>query len=167
VRIVVDDIQSTPREVRAGLSDAWAARAAEVALEAPLTALAVALRFEERSGVVFVTGEVTAEARRTCDRCGEEVALVVSGGVDLAYVPAGDRRTGEVELGAGDLDVGWFADGVIDAGDVLSEAIALALPNRVVCTDVEACEVRTSALLQAGEEPPGHPGFAALKDLAR
>jgi uncharacterized metal-binding protein YceD (DUF177 family) len=167
VRIVVADIQSSARRLQAGLSDAWAVRAVEVALEAAPTALAVDLLFQERGGVVFVTGEAKVETSRICDRCGQTMALALSGDVDLKYVPTESRDSGEVELAAGDLDIGWFADGVIDAGDVLSEAIALALPSRVVCTEVEACEARIEALLGGGQAPTGHPGLAALKDLAR
>jgi len=167
VRIAAADIQSSARRLHVGLSDAWAAQAVEVALEAAPTALAVDLLFQERGGVVFVTGDVQAETARICDRCGQTVALVLSSKVDLKYVPADSHDSGAAELAAGDLDVGWFADGAIDAGDVLSEAIALALPSRVVCTDVEACEARTEALLGGGQAPPGHPGLAALKDLAR
>ena len=168
MRIAIDTMQAGGRRVTAGLSDAWAAAAAGRALDGAPTALDVDVRFELRGPVVHVTGTVTAQASAPCDRCGEPVALEVSAPVHLAYVREGQPSHGEAQLHEGDLDVGWFSGEAIDAGDVLSEATALALPSRIVCTDTEACEIRARALLpEVGEAQEGHPAFAALADLVQ
>jgi uncharacterized metal-binding protein YceD (DUF177 family) len=168
VRIVIDTIEAGGRRVAADRSDGWAVQAARRALDGEPGALGVDLLFELRGPMVHVTGTVAAQVSVPCDRCGEPVALAVSGPVDLAYVRQEQPVHGEMELHPGDLDVGWFSGEAIDAGDVLSEALALALPSRTVCTDTEACDTRTRALLSEVEAgSPGHPAFAALAGLVR
>lgn len=165
MRIAIDSIPADGRQIHADLGHPWAAQAAQGALDATPSALGADLRFERRGPAVFVVGTVTVETTAECDRCGEPVALSLSHEVELAYVAEEQSAHGEVELGAGDLDVGWFSGDAIEAGDVLSEAIALALPSRITCTDTEACDARTGAMLAeaAGDAPPGHPAFAALR----
>ena len=73
----------------------------------------------------------------------------------------------ELELGDGDLNVGWFYEGKLDLSHVLEEAIALALPSRVACKDASACDNRTESMIKKVSDLPesGHPAFAALKNL--
>lgn len=164
LRIDVHSLTGEGRSVRADRSDAWANRAAAAALEANPTTVAAELSLRSVGGVVFVTGTVEAGAVRECDRCGEPVELSVSSDVDLAYASA-ESSHAQVELTSGDLDLGWFEDGVLALEDVLSEAIALDLPSRVLCADTSACDARTRALLASPPEAQGHPGFAALRGL--
>ena len=91
-----------------------------------------------------------ASADATCDRCGEPTRLVADVDTALLYAPTeseGLAFEGEIELDADELDVGWYTEGLIDLGEVLQEALTLALPARVVCADTEACDKRTDALL--------------------
>ena len=114
------------------------------------------------------TGEVMASAICVCERCSEEFELAVTAPVQLTYVPVVTQGTsGERELAETELDLGWYSDGRIAVSDIISEALALALPERTICLDVEGCDKRTAALLAAArmDAPTGHPGFAALKDL--
>lgn len=117
---------------------------------------------------VEVSGVLTATADCICERCGESFSLKLTSDHTLAYVPSGgDARDSERELGEGDLDVGWYDDGVLIISDVISEALALSLPERVICLEDEGCERRTTALLASAraDVTTGHPGFASLKDF--
>lgn len=105
-----------------------------------------------------------------CDRCGEPVQVQLETKETLRYqpedpsVPPGAEHE-EVELEEDDLDVGWYRDGTLSLADVVSEAIALALPMRNVCEDTAGCDARTTKLLEgSAESAGGHPGFAALKN---
>lgn len=169
VRLVVEDIPAQGRSLRADLGTPWARRAASTALEAEPDELQVELEAERLGEMVFVSGTIRASAERECDRCRAAVQLEVDDEVELMFRPEPAPTQGEVELSTGELDVGWYEDGVLDAEAVLSEAIALGLPSRVVCSDPQGCDERTRALLEAAadERAAGHPGLAGLADLLR
>jgi uncharacterized metal-binding protein YceD (DUF177 family) len=99
-------------------------------------------------------------------RSGEPVELDLhSSDFALAYAPEGpERATGEIRLGASDLDMGWYRGGELDLADVVSEILALELPTLVACADVPACDARVAALVGADAAPAASP-FAALRDL--
>lgn len=170
MRFLVEHIDDRGRQVEAGLADAWAVGAAEVALDGAVAALSADLDVRRQHGLVFVRGAVSAEAPRACERCGEPVALRVDTDLDLAYAPAGPNSAQaeaphDLELHADELDVGWYEGDEIDLADVLREALSLALPPRVVCEDESACELRTREMLARSAPRSGHPGFAVLKNL--
>ena len=165
MRIPVDSIDDRGREVRLGLGDAWAVKAADTAFEAAPEALSAVLRVQRLGPVIQVRGEVAAASKQPCDRCGEPVTVSVSSEVDLAYVPEAGG-SGEVQLQEGDLDVGTFTGDMLDLSDVLAESITLALPSRILCTDTAACEARASALLASPEATDASP-FAALAGIVR
>jgi uncharacterized metal-binding protein YceD (DUF177 family) len=86
----------------------------------------------------------------------------------LSFRPSGvSAMPGDQELSQDELELGWYDDGRLQVEDVLSETLALALPERLVCLATEGCDKRTAALLASAqvEAPSGHPGFAALKNL--
>jgi uncharacterized metal-binding protein YceD (DUF177 family) len=153
-----------------------------------------ASRGDQLGHVVIVDVAAEAGAETTCDRCGEpcELAVKVDGRLLFAPEESGgaaydglDARADlfgsaegaakapeavtsgrtEVELGADDLDVGWYSDGAIDLEAVLGEALALETPPRVVCADVGECDKRTDALLATARVVDGP--FAALRALKR
>jgi uncharacterized metal-binding protein YceD (DUF177 family) len=64
------------------------------------------------------------------------------------------------ELEEEELDIGWFHDGELIAGDVLSEALALNLPSRVVCEDVASCDAAMKQSV-SGDLASTHP-FSVL-----
>ena len=173
MRIRVEDIPAAGRQVTAALSDGWAREAARDALDAAPTTLEAEFRI--RKGARDRDAEVALRVRTTapgsCDRCGEDLVWVLSFESDLRYSPEPTdvsevRAEEEVELEEDDLDVGWYRDGHLSLPDVLREAVALALPSRIVCEDVPACDARTRKMLEANsEEAGGHPAFAALKNL--
>lgn len=141
----------------------WAVDAVRVALEASpsrLTGELLAMP-PARFGRVDVRAAIHTAAPRCCDRCGEDVELVVDTEVTLSFVPPDGEPTdrGEVQIDE-DLDFGIYEDGELDLGQAVLDAVGLAVPSRVTCTDVVACEARTAALL--GESRPAGP-FAALR----
>lgn len=173
MRIDVQNIPADGQSVRLDGAVGWAADAARRALEADASELSGELLFVRAGDGVRVTGQVRTGAVRVCERCAEEVALTFDLPVDLTYVARdvlaaadADEET-EVELESAELDVSFYDDGQIDVADVICEAIALAMPPRVACADVPACDTRTNALLaergKAGEA--GHPAFRVLKGL--
>lgn len=167
MRIAIDTIPEDGVRVDVQSDLPWATDAASFVLEASPQTLGGELHVVKRASFVEVRGAIQATCQRTCERCGEPATLAIDSDVDLTYVPAEDAPSGhaEVRLGEGDLDVGWFSAGVIDCSDVLSEALALALPPRIACADTDSCDSRVAALLQT---QPGsgddHP-FAALRQL--
>ncbi|NCG17835.1 MAG: hypothetical protein GWP91_02340 [Rhodobacterales bacterium] len=107
---------------------------------------------------------VTAPA--TCDRCGQLTERNVEVDIDLTYLPHLDEREAELELGADDMDIGWYRDGALQLADVVREALALELPSRTVCIDTEGCNARTEALLdEASQHGADNSVFAALRQL--
>lgn len=166
MRLNVDHIDDRDQQVVAGMADVWAVAAASDVLEATLIDLSTTLDLRRAHGHVFVTGVVRAAASRTCERCGESTSLVVDTDVDLSYVPQGRQVSDapESELKSDQLDVGWYANGHIDLADTLREALALALPPRVVCEDKAACDERTRSLLSRAPESSGTSVFAALRN---
>lgn len=172
MRIRVDDIPSGGQRVQVGLEVPWAADAAELALEARPTALHARFVISPPGPrrAVPVTLQASASAPGSCDRCSEDLLVHVELDSTLDFLPeptsGPDRDDPEVELAEDELDVGWYRDGHLSLPDILSEALALALPSRTVCDDEAACDARTEALLAASRaDTGGHPAFAALKDL--
>jgi uncharacterized metal-binding protein YceD (DUF177 family) len=169
----VEDIPAAGQQVAVGLEASWARDAVFEALDTPPTDLSAsfALALGEREGHVDVRLAVETAAPGVCDRCGEDLQMHLAFESDLRYCPeetgaSTGRPDEEIELGEDDLDVGWYRDGHLSLSDVLREAVALALPSRIVCEDVAACDARTRSMLEANsEEAGGHPAFAALKNL--
>lgn len=172
MRITVEGIPAAGRLVEFALTDAWAADAATHSLEATPEQLKGTMTLHlasRRAGLVRVEGTVSAEAPADCDRCGESCGMALAESFTLLYAPeesGGDAFDGgEIELKVDDLDLGWYSNGEVDLGAVLREAVALALPTRVTCTDVVECDKRTNLLLAAGAAQSGHPAFQALAGL--
>ncbi len=148
--VVVEQIPEEGLDVRATLAQDWAREAAALALDGAADSLDFHLHLVQHLGHVRVTGDGRAAIPRTCARCGRPLRLVLSGAVDLSYSPATAARVdgalaGEaVALDAEDLDIGWYEGGSLDLAQVLSEQLALWLPDRVRCDS-------------PGVEPPDGP----------
>ncbi len=167
--VVVEQIPDDLRRLRVDAGAAWVRAAAERAAEVPVTAASGELVLHREGRKVQVEGSLHVQASATCGRCGEDCALALSVPVALAFEPfqasikPDDEE--EVELHEPELDLGFYHDGKLDLADVVCEAVTLALPARVVCADVAACDARTAALLaeRGASGSASHPGFAALK----
>jgi uncharacterized metal-binding protein YceD (DUF177 family) len=169
VRFLIEHIDDRGRQVEASLADSWAKDASREALGGDPSVLSVSLDLQQKDGLVHVTGRARAGTPRSCDRCGEDTALDLDVEIDLYYAPkaAEPESHPEQELDADELDVGWYSDGEIDVADVLREAIALAVPLRVVCEDTAACDARVAALLGPPAAKETHPGLAQLKSISQ
>lgn len=172
MRIRVQNLPTEGQRVVAGLDAAWARAAAAEAIGVDPVALEATFEVgaPDASGRVRVALAVRAEVGSACDRCTEDVTLRLDSSSALDYLPEApapsDDADDEVELAEDELDVGWYTDGHLALADILTEALALALPSRIVCDDAAACDARTEALLAAASAgEPGHPAFAALKHL--
>lgn len=160
MRIAVEGIPAAGRDVAFGLRDSWATEAATTSLDRSPDRLegTISLRRASARNVIQVDVKADAGGAATCDRCGEPCELAVAVDTRLLFAPeeAGTAAYDgnlELELQAEDLDLGWYTDGEIDLADVLREALALALPTRVVCADVAGCDKRTDTLLSAARAP--------------
>ncbi|MEQ1503136.1 MAG: DUF177 domain-containing protein [Myxococcota bacterium] len=186
MKIAIESLPVAGREIRFGRADGWAAEAAAQALDRPAERLEgrIDLKRASQSGVVVVDVSVTAAAPTTCDRCGEPCELAVSVDTRLLFAPGtpeagpeseafdgislgtdSQESSAELELRSDDLDLGWYKDGELVLGDVLSEALALAVPPKVVCADSAECDRRTDALLATAKVADGP--FAVLGALKR
>lgn len=169
MRIAVEGIPAAGRDIPLGLHQAWAVDAATHALDLRPDRLdgMITLQKATGKGVVRVGVRVTAAAESICDRCGEPCTLKADVDTVLLYAPSeseGRAFEGEIELDAGELDVGWYTDAQIPLDEVLQEALALALPPRLVCADVAACDKRTDALLAP---PPAERSFDVAGSASR
>ncbi len=165
MRVSVDGIPSQGRRIEVSLATPWAREAAVRALEAPPTVLSGVLVVHPPGtyGRVAVHVKLVAVAARVCDRCAEDVALEVKSEVALTYQPVDPNGApGEQQLSEEEMEQGWYEDGHVSAADVVTEALALAIPSLVVCADVPACDARTAAMLEATRDPASSP-FAALR----
>jgi uncharacterized protein len=67
-------------------------------------------------------------------------ALSAGSGFDLYYRPASDviREEEEVEIDAGEAEIGFYEGGGLELEDILREQVLLALPMQRVCS--ESCK---------------------------
>jgi uncharacterized metal-binding protein YceD (DUF177 family) len=152
------------------MDDPWAAGAVELALGAAPSAVSVTMHIVRQADLLRVRASIQVSAPRSCERCCEPMVLIVDCDPQLTYVPngRGDAAHDGGNAGSGDLDLGWYYDGALVLGDVVSEAIALELPPLIRCSDISECAARTRVLLEKHGEAghrPLHPGLAALKDI--
>lgn len=174
MRIAVDEIPASGRVVAFAQHDSWAVGAAAASLDRDVESLVGELTLQRASqkGVVRVDVRCNVAVEAVCDRCANACRLELEVECALLYAPEesdGDAFDGgEIELESDDLDVGWYSDRRIEAGDVLREAIALALPGRVVCADVAECDKRTAELLSSTQEGAAKASpFASIGEWAR
>lgn len=89
-----------------------------------------------RSGVrVNLIGTLNAQVEFDCDRCLKPITLPVAQAFDLVYLPHPSRPREETELGADDLEVGFYQGQAIDLDDVAREQVELALPMSRLCSE--------------------------------
>lgn len=141
MRIQLDSIPDEGLPVHADGSVGWAVAAAQEGLGAAPEAVRFDVKVTRIEDHVRVKGEGTAEGQFTCDRCGEPVRLSLGGAIDLYYAPESYLDSADSELGADDLDIGWFDGEALELSAVLTEAVALWAPSRVRCGDPGVTQV--------------------------
>jgi len=82
-------------------------------------------------------GSVKTTLELTCGRCLEAFRLPVDADFDLRYLPRTENAgEGEVEIEEDDLTTAYYADDVIDLGQLIAEQFHLALPMKPLCDEV-------------------------------
>ena len=172
MRVIVEHIPAAGLPILLDPGAGWVREAAALALERPVHAVGGSLFLERAGKKVIVTGEIFAEADADCDRCQADLRLRLEGPVELSYEPEGAAPVvdteEELELSPEDLDVGWYDGEGLDLGAVLSEQIALWMPDRVLCESKETTRRGSSdavcALPDAVTRPdPRSSPFAGIR----
>ena len=92
-------------------------------------------RVERTSRGFLVTGWVEATARLRCVRCLEEFALALHESMEVEFLPlAVAPREEETHLARADLDTRFYAEPLVELGELAAEQIELALPMKPVCS---------------------------------
>ena len=156
VKVVVDALPPEGRSIEASLDDRWLFEAARRSVEAKPRALSCRVTVARQSvdrnsgrpqddGPRYVVeGTLSVSWRQACHRCVRSLEVTMEGPVSLTYARGALPDSDEVELEASELDIGWFEGGSLDLADVVSEQLALWLPDRVVCKDDRATRVDES-----------------------
>ncbi len=120
---------------------------------------------------VYLAGSMETEISLVCSRCGKPFEAHVEAGFKLDLVPFESLpREEEKELHAGDLDVEFYKNGIIDLREFLREQILLQVPMKPLCTEdcrglCQYCGQDLNIAQCACEPPAGHPGLSGLKGL--
>jgi DUF177 domain-containing protein len=83
---------------------------------------------------IRVRGHVSGAVEAACDRCLEQTRLPVELDFDLPYRSMEEiAREEEVEIGEGDLAVGFFSGDGLNLADVVREQVLLSVPMKILC----------------------------------
>jgi len=132
--------------------------------------VSVSLLVEKDGNDVLVRGRMRARVPQTCGRCVELFPFEVQAQVDTRYCPRPAARE-EVELAPDDLEVDFYADGLLDLNRLLQTESELGLPMKPLCRHdcrglCPVCGGNRNATPCACEARVPDPRLAALKDLA-
>ncbi|HUS07305.1 MAG TPA: DUF177 domain-containing protein [Bryobacteraceae bacterium] len=90
-------------------------------------------------GEIRITGRLDVALETDCDRCLEPVQLPITSDFQLLYRPAESGITGnEVQIDAGESEIGFYEGAGLELGEILREHILLSLPMQLVCQ--ESCQ---------------------------
>ncbi len=126
-------------------------------------------------------GQVTTKVAEVCSLCGWDIEVPITKRVNEILIPEGDAYRKDQPV-HGNQAVDFLSNGptvteykgsTFDAGEYVHESIAISEPAYPNCGDADCEHLKESAKIreelastfQAQEKKPGHPGFAALKDL--
>jgi uncharacterized protein len=102
----------------------------------PLHATGTAELMPESETEVRVRGTYTVEMVAQCDRCLVRSRFPLSASFDLFYQPATDLEAAdEVEIDAGEAEIGFYIGGGLELDVILREQVLLALPMQRVCSE--------------------------------
>jgi uncharacterized protein len=111
----------------------------ELVQSSPLHAVGVAEAFPETDGELRIQGRYTVEMSSQCDRCLGSARFPLDAPFDLFYKSTSTiAREEEVEIDAGETEIGFYEGSGIELDDILREQVLLALPMQRVCS--EACK---------------------------
>ena len=86
-------------------------------------------------GEVRVQGKLKVTMEATCDRCLEGADFPIENSFDLLYMPAESGRSGEDEIDAAAIEVGYYEGNGLALNEILREVVLLAMPMQLVCSE--------------------------------
>ncbi len=102
----------------------------------PLRATGSAELLPNTEGEIRIRGHFSVQVETECDRCLEAANYPLDADFDLFYEPASATPPAEeVEIDAGESEIGFYEGEGLDLEGVLREQILLALPMRRVCRE--------------------------------
>jgi uncharacterized protein len=101
----------------------------------PLHAEGTAQLLNHSLGEIRIEGKLNVTMGATCDRCLEAASFSIENGFDLIYMPAEESTSGEKEVDASAIEVGFYEGNGIVLNDILREVVLLALPMQLVCDE--------------------------------
>jgi uncharacterized protein len=87
------------------------------------------------STTVFVKGNISAVIDSNCSRCLEDIRLPISGNFAYTLIPAKTEIREDIELTAEDLEISYYAGGIIDFLSIICEQVLLQIPIRKLCSE--------------------------------
>ncbi len=145
MKVVLDGLPPEGRVVEGGIDELWLVEAVRQAIGVKPRGTAVKLHVNREGSERFcVTGSVSVDWKATCDRCVRLLRSSLEGPVRLMYQRGSLPTEEDLELAEGDLDIGWIQGGSLDLSDVVSEQIALWMPDRIRCGDARVSRLDPS-----------------------
>jgi uncharacterized protein len=87
-------------------------------------------------GELRIQGGYSVEITSRCDRCLGRARFPLEAKFDLYYRPVSEVvAEDEVEIDAGEVEIGFYRGDGIELEDILLEQVLLALPMQRVCSD--------------------------------
>jgi hypothetical protein len=142
--------------------DNWLLEEIERVLECTLQHCEAEITLQNFNNQVRAKGSVCVTIQMYCDLCAEEIELSLVDEVNLLYlssntpnpdlVPKNKRELDKINqmisLEEEQLDAGWFYDGVIDLGVVITEHLLILKQNIVQCKDDNVRRVKEGSCRQ-------------------
>lgn len=184
MKVPVNQIPSNYKTVEVKTPVEWVQNACQNAILGDWMQCDGVMVLKKHQERVIVEIEVDFKVECGCDRCGDHLLYSDQIRQHLVYVPDVDlmqedfvkydkhaihseKVVQEVLLGDDDLDVGWYADGVLDLDVVLTEAILLIKPSLLICDQSKTKRVDegTCRDLPTEGQKNTHKPFAGLDFL--
>ncbi len=122
---------------------------------------------------LFINGSIEAELRMECSRCLKVFTVTINPNFSVNYMPLPKGSDeDELELGKGDMEIGFYKGDTFDIDDLIKEQIVLSIPMQPLCSlsCKGICPVCGQNLnikeCNCGQENI-NPQFAALKNLLK
>lgn len=119
-----------------------------------------------------ILGKVSSQYKDVCSKCGYDIDLSLQSKINEIVVIEKERpRNTQVSQSQQNFDasvpaVTYVNDSAFDLKEFLHEMMATGFDQYPQCVDKELCESRQyKEPIITQNERPGHPGFAALKNL--
>lgn len=123
-------------------------------------------------GEIRVRGHLKVVMETDCDRCLEPARFPIDSDFDLFYRPSqpGGRPSEEIELRAGEAEIGFYEGGGLHLNDILREYVILSMPMHPVCSEecrgiCPVCGQNRNLRACSCQVKPVDDRWAALKKL--